>query len=232
MMTTTTTHNFKPLPHQPTELQQQQQQRPLAPPRTTTINSFTTTTGLRTPSNRKTIYDRNLNRTRAAELSRASFAYLFSEMVSYAQKRVTGIQDLEKRYFFFAPPPLLSLLSPSPPHHLQSPPLTPTSNSPPYPLLPKQKPLSFFFSNTISSSKIPTDSTRKAILWGSDSYRSCCTASLRGAVAAAAAAVVVAGSGRRGSWRCCNSYTGRCGGTCSGGRRTRLSIRARRPPST
>ncbi|KAL8645044.1 MAG: hypothetical protein Q9210_006928 [Variospora velana] len=52
---------------------------------------------LRTPSNRKTIYDRNLNRTRTAELSRASFAYLFSEMVSYAQKRVTGIQDLERR---------------------------------------------------------------------------------------------------------------------------------------
>ncbi|KAL9125030.1 MAG: hypothetical protein Q9217_005711 [Psora testacea] len=54
-------------------------------------------TGLRTPSNRKTIYDRNINRTRAAELSRASFAYLFAEMVSYAQKRVTGIQDLERR---------------------------------------------------------------------------------------------------------------------------------------
>ncbi|KAL8763197.1 MAG: hypothetical protein Q9184_000914 [Pyrenodesmia sp. 2 TL-2023] len=52
---------------------------------------------LRTPSNRKTIYDRNLNRTRTAEVSRASFAYLFSEMVSYAQKRVTGIQDLERR---------------------------------------------------------------------------------------------------------------------------------------
>lgn len=54
-------------------------------------------TGLRTPSNRKTIYDRNLNRTRTAELSRASFAYLFGEMVGYAQKRVTGIQDLERR---------------------------------------------------------------------------------------------------------------------------------------
>ncbi|MCJ1275025.1 TRAPP subunit trs31 [Puttea exsequens] len=53
--------------------------------------------GLRLPSNRKTIYDRNLNRTRTAELSRASFAYLFAEMVSYAQKQVTGIQDLERR---------------------------------------------------------------------------------------------------------------------------------------
>lgn len=54
--------------------------------------------GLRTPLNRKTIYDRNLNRTRTAELSRASFAYLFGEMVGYAQKSVTGIQDLERRY--------------------------------------------------------------------------------------------------------------------------------------
>lgn len=55
------------------------------------------TTGLRYPTNGKTIYSRTLNRTRTSELSQASFAYLFSEMVSYAQKRVTGIQDLEKR---------------------------------------------------------------------------------------------------------------------------------------
>ncbi|KAJ5279541.1 hypothetical protein N7478_004913 [Penicillium angulare] len=55
------------------------------------------TPGLRVPSNRKTIYDRHLNRSRNAELSRASFAYLFAEMVTYAQRRVTGIQDLEKR---------------------------------------------------------------------------------------------------------------------------------------
>lgn len=54
-------------------------------------------TGLRVPSNRKTIYDRNLNRTRTAELNRATFGYLFAEMVTYAQRRVTGIQDLERR---------------------------------------------------------------------------------------------------------------------------------------
>src|SRR5258708_26841039 len=53
--------------------------------------------GLRYPSNGKTIYHRPLNRSRTQELSQASFAYLFGEMVSYAQKRVTGIQDLEKR---------------------------------------------------------------------------------------------------------------------------------------
>ncbi|RDW63063.1 trafficking protein particle complex subunit 5 [Aspergillus mulundensis] len=53
--------------------------------------------GLRVPSNRKTIYDRHLNRSRNAESSRASFAFLFGEMVTYAQRRVTGIQDLERR---------------------------------------------------------------------------------------------------------------------------------------
>jgi hypothetical protein len=54
--------------------------------------------GLRYPTNGKTIYHRPLNRTKTAELSQASFAYLFSEMVTYAQRRVTGIQDLEKRF--------------------------------------------------------------------------------------------------------------------------------------
>jgi trafficking protein particle complex subunit 5 len=53
--------------------------------------------GLRLPSNKKTIYDRNLNRTRNAELGRASFSFLFMEMVSYAQSRVRGIQQLEER---------------------------------------------------------------------------------------------------------------------------------------
>jgi hypothetical protein len=54
--------------------------------------------GLRYPSNKKTIYDRNLNRTKNAELSRAAFAYLFVEMISYAQKHVRDISTLEKRY--------------------------------------------------------------------------------------------------------------------------------------
>jgi len=62
-----------------------------------TSSLATASTSLRVPSNRKTIYDRNLNRSRNAELSRASFAYLFMEMVIYAQKRVKGIQDFEKR---------------------------------------------------------------------------------------------------------------------------------------
>ncbi|KAJ5408793.1 hypothetical protein N7509_002676 [Penicillium cosmopolitanum] len=67
--------------------------------------------GLRVPSNRKTIYDRHLNRSRNAELSRASFAYLFAEMVTYAQRRVTGIQDLEKRIPSWSSPSRPSILS-------------------------------------------------------------------------------------------------------------------------
>lgn len=68
--------------------------------------------GLRYPTSGKTIYHRPLNRSRTSELSQASFAYLFSEMISYAQRRVTGIQDLEKRYAhktFLADPPTPAL---------------------------------------------------------------------------------------------------------------------------
>ncbi|KAF2762789.1 TRAPP I complex [Pseudovirgaria hyperparasitica] len=53
--------------------------------------------GLRYPSNKKTIYDRNLSRSKNAELSRAAFGYLFVEMIGYAQRRVRGVADLEKR---------------------------------------------------------------------------------------------------------------------------------------
>lgn len=70
--------------------------------------------GLRLPSNGKTIYHRPLNRARTAELSQASFAYLFGEMVSYAQHRVTGINELEQRCV-----PLCCLL-PSPPFPIAS----------------------------------------------------------------------------------------------------------------
>ncbi|KAK3213779.1 hypothetical protein GRF29_28g965440 [Pseudopithomyces chartarum] len=53
--------------------------------------------GLRYPSNKKTIYDRNLNRSKNAELSRAAFAYLFIEMINHAQKHAKDVGDLEKR---------------------------------------------------------------------------------------------------------------------------------------
>lgn len=54
--------------------------------------------GLRQPSSGKTIYHRPLNRTKTTEISQASFAYLFGEMITYAQRRVKGIQELEQRY--------------------------------------------------------------------------------------------------------------------------------------
>ncbi|KAI8847657.1 NO signaling/Golgi transport ligand-binding domain-containing protein [Chytridium lagenaria] len=43
------------------------------------------------------ILDRNLSKTRASEVSLNAFAFLFSEMVQYSQKRVGGITDLEKK---------------------------------------------------------------------------------------------------------------------------------------
>jgi hypothetical protein len=60
--------------------------------------------GLRYPSNKKSIYDRNLNRSKNAELSRAAFAYLFIEMIAYAQKGAKDVGDLEQRYVFCAVP--------------------------------------------------------------------------------------------------------------------------------
>lgn len=44
------------------------------------------------------IYERNLNKTRVAEVSAASLSFLFSEVVQYTQKRVSGVNDLERRY--------------------------------------------------------------------------------------------------------------------------------------
>lgn len=186
----------------PQQQQQQQQLAPRGPP-----------PGLRTPSNRKTIYDRNLNRTRTAELSRASFAYLFSEMVTYAQRRVTGIQDLEKRSVrpsvFLPSPPLPSqetILSPSSPLSLNplSTPKNPPTNAP-SPPSPNQP-----------------DSTRKATRSGSGSSLSSYTATRPGRRR----------RGPRGSCPSCNSCTARCGDTSSGGRRTRSSTAARKRTST
>ena len=54
--------------------------------------------GLRYPSNKKSIYDRNLNRSKNSELSRAAFAYLFIDMIAYAQRGVTNVGDLEQKY--------------------------------------------------------------------------------------------------------------------------------------
>ncbi|KAH8120680.1 TRAPP complex subunit trs31 [Phellopilus nigrolimitatus] len=46
---------------------------------------------------RPSVYERNLNKTRTAEVSLSAYAFLFSEIVQYTQKRVSGIGDLERR---------------------------------------------------------------------------------------------------------------------------------------
>ncbi|KAG0309181.1 TRAPP subunit trs31 [Dissophora globulifera] len=43
------------------------------------------------------ILERHLNKTRGNEVSVNAFAFLFSEMLQYTQKRVHGIQDLERK---------------------------------------------------------------------------------------------------------------------------------------
>lgn len=43
------------------------------------------------------IYQRHLNRSQTRETSRASFAYLFAEMITYAQRNITSITQLEDR---------------------------------------------------------------------------------------------------------------------------------------
>jgi len=60
--------------------------------------SLNTTLGQAKSLTRPNIYDRNLNKTRTAEVSASAFAFLFSEVVQYTQKRVSGINDLERRY--------------------------------------------------------------------------------------------------------------------------------------
>ncbi|EIN13200.1 TRAPP complex subunit trs31 [Punctularia strigosozonata HHB-11173 SS5] len=59
--------------------------------------SITTTSTPKPAGARPNIYDRNLNKTRTAEVSASAFAFLFSEVVQYTQKRVAGINDLERR---------------------------------------------------------------------------------------------------------------------------------------
>ncbi|KAF8454330.1 NO signaling/Golgi transport ligand-binding domain-containing protein [Terfezia claveryi] len=82
--------------HPSTPLAQKHASLPIPTPTTASSLSGSAST-LRYSQSRKTIYDRHLNRSKGAELSKASFAFLFGEMVQYAQKRVSGIQDLEKK---------------------------------------------------------------------------------------------------------------------------------------
>lgn len=44
-----------------------------------------------------TIYDRNVIKSRGSEVSLGAWAFLFSEIVQYTQRRVSGIGEFEKR---------------------------------------------------------------------------------------------------------------------------------------
>lgn len=52
---------------------------------------------LRYPANKKTIYDRNLNRTKTTEISLASFAYLFSSLITYHHAKSGSVSEIESR---------------------------------------------------------------------------------------------------------------------------------------
>lgn len=52
---------------------------------------------LRYPSNRKTIYDRNLNRTKTGETSLSSFAYLFNTLITYHHAKSGSVSEIESR---------------------------------------------------------------------------------------------------------------------------------------
>ncbi|KAL7270089.1 Trafficking protein particle complex subunit 31 [Rhizina undulata] len=85
------------VPFSPNPSHQQGTPTTTAPLSATLKHSSMPPSSLRYASNRKSIYDRNLNRSQKSELSKASFAFLFGEMVQLAQKKVSGIQDLEKK---------------------------------------------------------------------------------------------------------------------------------------
>lgn len=64
------------------------------------IQTTTSLGGLAAASSMKTkaaIFDRNLNRTKNNQVSLSAYAFLFSEVIQYTQKRVNGIGDLERR---------------------------------------------------------------------------------------------------------------------------------------
>lgn len=50
-----------------------------------------------TSSNKASIYNTILPKSRNSEIALSAFAFLFSEMLQYSQKNVNGVQDLEKK---------------------------------------------------------------------------------------------------------------------------------------
>ncbi|OZJ06404.1 hypothetical protein BZG36_00669 [Bifiguratus adelaidae] len=62
------------------------------------LSVASSTSGVNVPQSKvKPILERHLNKTKGAEVSLSAFTFLFSEVLQYTQKRVNGIQDLEKK---------------------------------------------------------------------------------------------------------------------------------------
>ncbi|KAG8781619.1 TRAPP subunit trs31 [Serendipita sp. 401] len=70
---------------------------PVPMPSSASVLTLSKTPLTATNVNRPNIYDRPLNKTKTSEVSLAAFAFLFSEMIQYTQKRVNGIADFERR---------------------------------------------------------------------------------------------------------------------------------------
>lgn len=71
--------------------------RAITPTQGRPVSVITTSTASNSTKRSTTIYERNLNKTRNAEVSLSAWAFMFSEVVQYTQKRVSGIGDLERR---------------------------------------------------------------------------------------------------------------------------------------
>jgi len=68
--------------------------RPISTQTTTSLGGLT---GISSTKTRAAIFDRNLNRTKNNQVSLSAYAFLFSEVIQYTQKRVNEIGDLERR---------------------------------------------------------------------------------------------------------------------------------------
>lgn len=63
------------------------------------------------------ILERNLAKTRGSEVATAAWALLFSEIIQYTQRRVTGIAEFEERYGPHHVLTFYTLLTPSAGYH-------------------------------------------------------------------------------------------------------------------
>ncbi|KAK4553868.1 Trafficking protein particle complex subunit 31 [Recurvomyces mirabilis] len=70
---------------------------PKEPPYTAILPAKPFHSRLRYPTSRKTIYDRNLNRTQTTPTSLPSFAYLFNTLITYHHSKSGSVSEIETR---------------------------------------------------------------------------------------------------------------------------------------